>query len=315
MNGTTTEKKLKSRINRISVMGVRYETAQIQAATVLLLPAIIAVLLLFIAPVIQVVFYGFTNFNMTTGLMRFNGLDNYKYLFSDGRFYKAIWNTVVFAFLKLVIDTGLALIIAIMLDSHTPLKGYLRATFFVPVVVPLVASSLIWLWFFDPGVGPFNQILEALGLPHSQWLYHENSALISILIFSIWKGVGYNVILFLAGLQNIPDSYIEAAQVDGAKPWHILLHIKLPLLRPIMSFVVMIGIINTFKVFAEINVMTPKGGPLYSTALIVVYIYEQAFTMGRMGRACSASIILFFIIFGLTLIQSRVDAKKSLSLE
>lgn len=296
-------------------MGKSYETEQLRAAAVLLLPTLVAILLLFIIPVVQVVMYSFTNYTLTSGLKEFNGLNNYIYLFSDDRFFKAIRNTFTFASLKLLIDTTLAMLIALMLDSNIPFKKYLRSVYFAPVVVPVVASSLIWIWFFDPGIGPFNQILSALGLPTSQWLYHEDSALLSIIMFSIWKGLGYNVVLFLAGLQNIPNSYIEAAQIDGAKAHQILFRIKLPLLRPIISFVLMIGIINTFKVFAEVNVMTPKGGPLYSTALMVNYIYDTAFTSGRMGRACSASIILFIIIFTLTIIQSKLDARKNISLE
>lgn len=309
------EKKNTPRIHRTVIFGKNYETEQIRAAIVLLLPTMVAIVLLFIIPVVQVVAYSFTNYNLTTGLRPYNGLGNYTYLFTDDRFFKAIRNTFTFAALKLVIDTSLALGIALMLDSRIPLKKYLRSAFFAPVVVPVVASSLIWIWFFDPGIGPFNQILSFFGLPTSQWLYHEDSALLSIVMFSIWKGLGYNVVLFLAGLQNIPNSYIEAAQVDGAKAHQILWRIKLPLLRPIISFVLMIGIINTFKVFAEVNVMTPKGGPLYSTALMVNYIYDTAFTSGRMGRACSASIILFVIIFTLTMIQSKLDARKHLSLE
>ncbi len=309
------ENKSALRIHRVTILGKRYESAQVRAASVLLLPTMVAIVLLFIIPVVQVVAYSFTNYNLTTGLKSYNGLANYKYLFTDDRFFKAIRNTFTFAALKLVIDTSLALAIALMLDSAIPMKKYLRSAYFAPVVVPVVASSLIWIWFFDPGIGPFNQILSAFGLPTSQWLYHEDTALLSILMFSIWKGLGYNVVLFLAGLQNIPTSFVEAAQVDGAKAHQVLFMIKLPLLRPIISFVLMIGIINTFKVFAEVNVMTPKGGPLYSTALMVNYIYDTAFTSGKMGRACSASIILFIIIFALTLIQTKLDARKSISLE
>lgn len=254
------DKSVAPRIHRMVIMGKSYETEQIRAAAVLLLPTLVAIFLLFIVPVVQVVMYSFTNYTLTTGLKEFNGLNNYKYLFTDDRFFKAIRNTFTFASLKLVVDTSLAMLIALMLDSKIPFKKFLRSVYFAPVVVPVVASSLIWIWFFDPGIGPFNQILTALGLPSSQWLYHEDSALLSIIMFSIWKGLGYNVVLFLAGLQNIPNSYIEAAQIDGAKPHQILFRIKLPLLRPIISFVLMIGIINTFKVFAEVNVMTPKGG-------------------------------------------------------
>jgi multiple sugar transport system permease protein len=298
-------------INRKIILGRIYETQQLSAAAVFLVPVLIAVVMLFIIPVLQVVGYSFTNFNMNTGKGSWVGLSNFKYLIEDELFWKSLRNTVCFAGLKLVFDTLLALVIALMLDTKLPLRKYLRSSFFAPVVVPMVASSLIWIWFFDPGVGPFNQILNFLGLPSLQWLYSEKTSLASILLFSIWKGVGYNVMLFLTGLQNIPDSYLEAAKVDGATSWQALMHIKLPLLRPIMNFVVMIGIINTFKVFAEINVMTPKGGPLYSTALAVNYIYEQAFTRGKMGRGCAAAICLFIIIFILTQIQARMNASKT----
>lgn len=300
---------------KVRIFGKNYDKDQLICAGVLMLPVLVAVFVIFILPVVQVVRYSFTNFNMNTGKGNFTGLENYKFLFSDTRMRKALWNTVCFATLKLVFDTGLALVIALMLDSNIPLRRFLRSTYFAPVVVPVVASSLIWIWFFDPEIGPLNQILVALGLQPLQWLYGQSTALISILIFSVWKGVGYNVMLFLTGLQNIPDSYLEAAKVDGATNTQALLKIKLPLLKPITSFIIMIGIINTFKVFAEIDVMTPKGGPSYSTALIVNYIYEQAFTRGKMGRACAASIILFVIIFVLTQIQSKLDSSKEVSYE
>lgn len=303
--------EIRPAVNRVRVLGKTYEKEQLVTAGIFSIPVLVAMVVLFILPVVQVVFYSFTDMNTTTGKGSFVGFENYKYLFSDTRFGKALRNTVLYAVLKLIFDTGLALIIALLLDSNVPIRKFLRSTYFAPVVVPVVASSLIWLWFYDPDVGPLNTILTALGLEPLQWLYDSKTALISILIFSIWKGVGYNVILFLTGLQNIPDSYVEAAKVDGATNWQSLIHIKLPLLKPIASFIIMIGIINTFKVFAEVDIMTPKGGPQYSTALIVNYIYEQAFTRGKMGRGCAAAILLFIIIFVLTQIQHRMDASKT----
>ena len=306
----TEAKEIRPSIHRLRIFGRVYEREQVVAAAILMTPVLVAVFMLFILPVVQVVYYSFTN--MTTSKRgTFVGIENFKYLVGDSKFFKAIGNTVLFACMKLVFDTGLALIIALMLDSHIPLRKFLRSTYFAPVVVPVVASSLIWIWFFDPDVGPLNMILEKLGLEPLLWLNSKSTALVSILMFSVWKGLGYNVMLFLTGLQNIPDSYIEASKVDGATWWQSLIKIKLPLLRPITSFIVMIGIINTFKVFAEIDVMTPTGGPGYSTAMIVTYIYEQAFTRGKMGRACAASIILFVIIFILTQIQSRMNASKT----
>lgn len=300
--------------NKVRLFGKVYERDQVVTAVVLMTPVLAAVFMLFILPVVQVVLYSFTNFDINTGKGEFNGIANYKYLIEDARLWKALGNTLKFAVLKLVFDTGLSLVIALMLDANIKFRKFLRSSYFAPVVVPVVASSLIWIWFFDPGVGPLNQILQFFGLRPLQWLYDSRTALVSVLIFSVWKGIGYNVMLFLTGLQNIPDSYIEASKVDGASSWQSLVKIKLPLLRPIMSFVVMIGIINTFKVFAEVNVMTPKGGPLYSTALIVNYIYEQAFSRGKMGRACAASILLFLIIFTLTQIQSKMDSRKTVDL-
>ncbi len=306
---------MRNQIHRVMIRGKLYEREQLRVAMVLLLPTCIALIFLFIIPAIQVITYSFTNFSLTSGQKDFNGIANFRYIFTDTKFFKALGNTFTFAFLKLIFDTSIALMLALMLDARIPMRRLFRSMYFAPVVVPVVASSLIWIWFFDPGIGPFNQILMAVGLPKLQWIYHENTALLSIVLFSIWKGVGYNMILFLAGLQNIPDSYVEAAKVDGAKSLQVLFLIKLPLLRPIISFVIMIGIINSFKVFAEINVMTPKGGPLYSTALMVVYIYEQAFSNGRMGRACAASLLLFIIILLLTTIQHKMGTKKTIELD
>lgn len=306
---------MKKRLGKVRLFGRYYEREQLTIALIFLIPVLTAVFCLFILPVAKVVLYSFTDFTTTKGFTKYVGFENFKYLFQDSKFGKALRNTVVYAVLKLVFDTGLALAIALLLDQKVPLRKFIRCSYFAPVVVPVVASSLIWLWFYDPTVGPFNAALQALGLKPLRWLNSPDTALISVLIFSIWKGVGYNVILFLTGLQNIPDSYIEAAKVDGATNWKTLWKIKLPLLRPITSFIIMIGIINTFKVFAEVDILTKNGGPQYSAALIVNYIYEQAFTRGKMGRGCAAAIVLFLIIFTITMIQSRMDAHKTIDLD
>ena len=192
-------KEIRPSIHRLRIFGRVYEREQVIAAAVLMTPVLVAVFMLFILPVVQVVYYSFTN--MTTSKRgTFVGIENFKYLIGDSKFFKAIGNTVLFAVMKLVFDTGLALIIALMLDSHIPLRKFLRSTYFAPVVVPVVASSLIWIWFFDPDVGPLNMILEKLGLEPLLWLNDKSTALVSILMFSVWKGIGYNVMLFLTGL-------------------------------------------------------------------------------------------------------------------
>ena len=300
---------------KFTFMGKKFNTVEAIFGLCLMIPTVAFLAFTFVIPVVQVIQLSFTNFNMATGEMKQIGLANYTYLLKNDKFWQAMWNTCKYSFLKLTLDTALALLIAVMLDQNIPLRSFLRSTYFAPVVVPMVASSLIWIWFYDPAVGPFNQILELLGLEKLKWLYHEDTAMLSILFFSIWKGVGYNVILFLSGLQNISDSYLEAARLDGASEWQCFWKIKFPLLRPITSFVIMMGIINSFKVFTEINVMTPDGGPLGSTLLIVNYIYEQAFTHARMGRASAASLLLFIVIFVLTQVQSHIDSSKTIDTE
>lgn len=286
-----------------------YEKEQTRAAFVLLAPTMVALVLLFLVPVIQVVVLSFTNMNTSTGVSAFTGLSNYEYLLANRKFHDAMKNTVVFTLVKLTAEVVLSFFIAVMLDTHIPLRKYLRISFFAPVVVPVVASSIIWIWFFDPTIGPFNQVLIALGLEPLQWIYHESSALMSIALFSVWRGIGYDVIVFLAGLQSIPDSYVEAARVDGAGSWQIMRRIKIPLMAPVISFVVMMGFIGSFQVFTEVDVMTPEGGPGGSTTLFVNYIYQQAFGNSRMGRGAAASLVLFLIIFALTCVQRACGGK------
>lgn len=290
--------------------GENYHVGETLVSYTLLTPTIITLIVLFVLPLIMLITLSFTDYRVTTGQMEFNGIDNYIYLFTADKFWKAMGNTVFFAVVKLGLDVCLALAVALALDSNIYFRKVLRAIFFSPVVTPVVACSLIWLWFYDPGVGPFNQILSWLGIEPLKWIYAEETAMMSIILFSVWHGLGYNVMLLLSGLQGISGEYLESAKLDGATDMQIVWKVKLPLLKPIINFVVMIGIINAFKAFSEVNVMTPGGGPGYSTAMAVNYIYEQAFTNGRMGRGAAASILLFIVIFVLTQVKNKVGGGK-----
>ncbi len=285
---------------------------QRRAAAVMMTPLLLTLFFLFLLPVAFVVMMSFTNWSLTTPTRAFVGLKNFLFVLKDERFWKALGNTVFYTAIKLVADTGLALFIATLLDRKLHLRRFFRIAHFAPVVVPITASSLIWLWFYDPGIGPLNQILVSLGLPAMQWLYSEKTALLSVILFSVWKGLGYNVILFLAGLQSIPESYLEAARIDGASENQVFFKIKLPLLAPVTSFVIMMGVINCLKVFTEVDVMTPNHGPLESTLLLVSYIYDQSFTRGKMGRGAATALLLFLLIFGFTLLQ-RAFGRKNVS--
>ncbi|MBQ2738652.1 MAG: sugar ABC transporter permease [Oscillibacter sp.] len=292
--------------------GEKYHLGETAAAYTLLIPTLITLIVLFVLPLVMLIVLSFTDYRMTTGQMDFNGIDNYIYLFTSDKFWQAMRNTVFFAVIKLGLDVCLALAVALALDSNIYCRKVLRTVFFSPVVTPVVACSLIWLWFYDPGIGPFNQILGWFGIEPLKWIFAKETAMMSIIIFSVWHGLGYNVMLLLSGLQGISGEYLEAAKLDGATDMQIIWKIKLPLLKPIISFVLMMGIINAFKAFSEVNVMTPDGGPGYSTAMAVNYIYEQAFTNGRMGRGAAASILLFIVIFVLTQLKNKVGGSKEI---
>lgn len=288
----------------------RWETNASVAAAVLLIPTFVALAFLFIYPAIRIFYLSFTTTNTITNISSFTGLENYRFIFSNEIFRKAFRNTVVFTLVKIVLEVTISLALAVLLDEHIPFRKYLRICYFAPVIVPVVASSIIFMWLYDPQLGPINQLLAFLHLPTSNFIYSEDSALMSIIVFAVWRGIGYDIIIFISGLQGISDSLVEAARVDGADSRDIFFRIRLPLLRPVIAFVVMMGLIGCFQAFTEVDIMT-GGGPDNSTLLMVNYIYGQAFGNAKLGRGAAASVVLFMVIFILTLIQKiRSDSQE-----
>ena len=286
-----------------------YETNQVIVAFALLLPTFVALAVLFVYPVLNVFYLGFTQTNTITGISKFIGLQNYEFLFKNEIFRQALKNTFVFTLLKIVLEISISLILAVMLDMAIPLRKYLRISYFAPVIVPVVASSIIFMWLYDPQIGPLNQLLKFLHLPTSSFIYAEDTALVSIVLFAVWRGIGYDIIVFISGLQGINENAIEAAKIDGASELQIFCRIKLPLLRPVLAFVVMMGLIGCFQAFTEVDIMT-DGGPNNSTILMVNYIYKQAFGNSKMGRGAAASMVLFVIILTFTIIQKVINDRK-----
>ena len=294
---------------RYHLGGRSYESAQTRVAAVLLAPTLLALVALYLIPIARVLVLSFTSTNTITNVSTFVGLKNFRYLFGNEVFLKTLGNTFVFTFFKLFAEVAVSLTLAVLLDTRVPMRKFLRISYFAPVVVPVVASSTIWLWFYDPNLGPLNQMLGWMGLPGSKWIYSADTALMSIIIFSVWRGVGYDVVVFLSGLQGIPDSCMEAARVDGASEWQTFWRIKLPLMKPMVAFVLMMGFIGSFQSFTEVDVMTPGGGPNQSTLLVVNYIYEQAFGNAKMGRGAAASVVLFVIVFAVTYLQRIISER------
>ncbi len=242
---------------------------------------------------------------------RFIGLGNYTYaLFTDSLFLTGLKNTVWFTAMNVPFGAATALTIAVLVNSVPRWKSPYRILYFLPVLTSEVAAGIIWKWIYQPRFGLINsllfQITDALhwSVQLPQWLDDPKLAMPSIVLTGIWKGSGYTMVIFLAGLQGISQSYYDAAKVDGAGAWPTFRHITLPLLRPTMIFVIITGVIGSLQAFASMYVMT-KGGPVNATRTIVYVLYDQAFSNFRFGYASSLAVLLFIVILAATFIQFR----------
>ena len=234
------------------------------------------------------------------------GLRNYVQLLRDPTVWGAFGNTVYYAGLIVLVALPIALALALAIN-HGRVRGvgFLRTALFAPNVTAAVAISIVWMWMYNPYAGVLNWLLELVGLPPQRWLLDPKLAMVSVAAVSIWKNVGYYMLLFLAGLQAIPVQFYEAGKVDGATGWAAFRHITLPLLRPTTAFVVITTVIAALQVFAEVYVMT-QGGPSGSTDVVVYHVYDLAFVRFQYAQACALSFLLFAVILALTLLQKRV---------
>ncbi|WP_101296806.1 carbohydrate ABC transporter permease [Halegenticoccus soli] len=234
----------------------------------------------------------------------FVGLDNYVALFRDPIFWDALVNTAGYSLALIAIDVPIALGLALLLNMNLRGTKFYSAAIFLPVVTSWVVVSLIWSWLYNPQYGLINAALGTVGLPQPDWLQSSKTALASIALMSIWKHVGFNMVIFLAGLKGIPDDFYEAAIIDGANRWQRFRYITLPLLKPTSFFVVVVTLIFSFRLYTQVYVMT-QGGPVHSTYSIVFYFWEQGFQQFNMGYASAIAVVLFLIVFGLSIVQQR----------
>lgn len=237
------------------------------------------------------------------------GFANYvKVLKEDPLFYKALGNTFYYAAVTIPVGSSLALLLAVGINGLGKLATLFRTIYFLPVVSSLVAISVVWRWLYQPQFGLINQFIDFLGGPRLMWLQDTRLAMPAVMIMAIWHGVGYTMVIFLAGLQGIPQTFYEAAMIDGANRWQLLRHITIPLLMPTITFVLVTGLIGSLQVFTEMYVLlgSPGSGPLDATRTIVVHLYERAFTYFQMGYASALAFVLFGIILILTIIQLRL---------
>jgi len=243
-----------------------------------------------------------TSWNFISDTKKFIGLDNYINLFNSARFLKVILNTTFFSVGSVVISLVLGLFFAVLLNKKIPGRGLLRTVIFSPYITTTAAVALLWVWIFDPSYGLINYALEFIGLEGPRWLSSIQFAMPALIIMEVWKVAGYAMVIFLAGLTNIPSELYEAAEIDGAGGWVSFWHITLPLLSPTTFFLIVTSLVNAFKVFDQVAVMT-LGGPVDATKVFNFYIYELAFINFKAGYASAAAMVLFFILLILTLMQ------------
>lgn len=235
------------------------------------------------------------------------GFSNYKAIINDPLFTKSIWNTLRFVVISIPIGQGLALILALTLNSKTlNFRNIYRLVYFIPGLTMPVAIAVIWKFIYNPMYGPIATLFQSLGLEPISWLTNVKYGLLSIVIIAVWSGIGYHMIIMLAGLQNIDKSYYDAAQVDGANKWQQLIFITLPLLTPTLFFTIITSFIGGFQMFDLVYIMT-KGGPMNSTRTIVMYIYEEGIRNFRFGASNAAAWVLFIIIMSITVFQLRIQ--------
>jgi len=273
---------------------------------VFILPFFLFFLLFIFAPIIINLILSFTRFNLSR--ITFIGLTNYLDLFQDKFFLRSLVNTGIYTFFTLLFTMTISLFLAVLLNRGLRGTWIFRTSFFLPHVISMVAVAMVWFWMYEPTYGLINRFLATLGIPGQLWLHDAKLALPSIIIMSIWKKLGYFMVIYLAGLQTIPSYLHEAAAIDGASQWQQLRHITIPMLRPVTFFLFVTGMIFNFNVFEQVNILT-GGGPMSSTTTVVHQIYIRAFQDFVMGYAAAQAIFVLIIVALLTMVFFRYGSR------
>ncbi|QQO08342.1 carbohydrate ABC transporter permease [Breznakiella homolactica] len=264
-------------------------------------------------PMLYAMVMGMTNWGLLAKELKFVGFDNFRTIFSDPVFHKAFGNTIKYAVIGAPLVIVISLFFALQLNVINRGKGLYRLLYVLPYITPIVAVSWVWRWMYQPPpIGLINGVLSYLGLKTQGFLNDPGQALYCITLVNVWVELGYCITIFLAGIQNIPVEYIEAAKIDGASSRTLLFRITLPLLLPITLFLMVMEGIQFLRIFTQVYNMSVQatGGPLDSTKSVALYIYQTAFTKFQMGLAASASMVLFLLIMAVTLIQIKFFDRK-----
>ncbi|MCP9495764.1 MAG: sugar ABC transporter permease [Pyrinomonadaceae bacterium MAG19_C2-C3] len=278
-----------------------------RTAYMFLFPAIALLGAFVLYPLVQLLWMSVHDWDILRGDARFVGTANYQAILSDEAFWQSLLNTFIYVAATVPLGVVLSLALALLLNKKLRGVGFLRTAIFTPVVTSTVAAGIIFVWLMDYDTGLLNAFLGVFGIAPINWLQSERWAMPAVVLMTLWKQAGYNMVLFLAGLQAIPDDVYEAAAVDGANTgWQVFRHITLPLLAPTTFFVTIISVIYAFRAFEQMYAMT-RGGPVGSTTTLVYYIFDKAFKYGNMGQAAVVATLMVVIVLCVTALQFRLQ--------
>ncbi|RED63220.1 carbohydrate ABC transporter permease [Cohnella lupini] len=264
-------------------------------------PMLIGVTILVLLPILATLALSFADWNFVQGWngIHWIGFDNFSKLLDDPAFTRSVRNNLVFL-LAVPAYMIVSMVLAILIDRYVYWKGFFKVAYFMPYISSIVAVAIVWQVLFQPSYGPINEMLKAIGIDNPpMWIADPKFALTSIIMITVWVSIGFNLIIYIAGLQSIPRDLYEAADIDGANAWVKFARITFPLLSPTSFFLLVTGIISSFKVFDIIAVMT-QGGPIGSTSLMVWYLYDQAFNNLKIGYSSSVAVVLFLFVLLIT---------------
>lgn len=273
---------------------------------VFILPQLVSLVCLGIIPIVIAFVLSFFDWNGFSSPV-FTGLQNFKEVFTDPDTAIAIKNTLLYSVIYVPCSIVLSLGLAMLLNKAWG-KMFYRAVFFLPQIVTSVGIAVVWSWIYQPQFGILNMILKFFGIQEKEWLRDPSTAMGAVIVMSIWWGLGYNIVLFLAGLQNVPRTYVDAAKIDGANERQVFFNITVPLISPTTLLVTITTMINAFQVFDQMFLLT-SGGPAKKTYTMAIHIYQTAFKSYELGKASTAALILFFVVVAVSVIQFKLSDK------
>ncbi|MFZ7126707.1 MAG: carbohydrate ABC transporter permease [Desulfobacterales bacterium] len=267
-------------------------------------PAAIFFILFTHYPIVRSFFLSFFTNPRGSRPSEFAGLENYNYLIHDPIFWQALKNNLIYAFGTIPITVSIAMVMAIWVDRKMAGRAFVRAAYFTPTILPMIAIANIWLFFYTPGVGLFDNILKSMGLPGRNWLGNPDTALPCLMVIAVWKDAGFFMIFYLAALQGLPRDVIEAGRIEGAGRFYFFRRVTFPLLMPTTVFVVFNALINTFRIIDHIFILT-KGGPDNATELLLYYLFQTAFEFWDTAYAAVLTVVIMAILMTLALVQFK----------